>query len=74
MPARLVHCVNGPTATQSLGHIEDAVVAWGVPRSFIEMLSRRSIVFAVGAQARAAVFQRAHGLAERFLKRAADAP
>ena len=69
--ARLVHRVNGPTATQGLGHIEDAVFR-GACHAFVEMLFVE-IVFAIGAQARAAVFQRTHGLAERFLKRAADA-
>ena len=69
--ARLMHRVNGPTATQSLGHIEDAVFR-GACHASIKMLFVE-IVFAIGAQTRAAVFQRAHGLAERFLKRAADA-
>ena len=66
--ARLVHRVNGPTATQGLGHIEDAVFR-GACHAFIKMLFVE-IVFAIGAQTRAAVFQRAHRLAERFLKRA----
>ena len=50
--ARLVHRVNGPTATQSLGHIEDAVFR-GACHAFIKMLFVE-IVFAIGTQTRAA--------------------
>ena len=69
--AGLMHVFHAPATAQSLSHIEDAVFR-GARHAFGEMLFVE-IILAVGAQASAAVLQRTHSLAERFLKRAADA-
>ena len=61
-----------PTAAQGLGHVEDAVLRRASHQVVEGGLVEDFLAFAVGIQARAPVFKRAHGLAERFLERAPD--
>ena len=66
------HALHRPAAAQRLGQVEHAV-GRGTRHEVVERLAvRQARVLPVRAQARTAVLQRAHGLAERLLERAAD--
>ncbi len=68
----LMHALDLPAAAQRLGHVEDAVLRRATHQVVEGRLVEDLLALAVGVQARAPVFQRAHGLTERFLERAAD--
>ena len=67
-----MHLLDRPTAAQGLGHVEDAVLRRASHQVVEGGLVEDFLAFAVGIQARAPVFERAHGLTERFLERAPD--